>query len=63
MGMQADDARTDEPVQRDARLGGQRATRTGGWEPHHMSATDRGVLSNCEILCQECHKKTGTFGG
>jgi 5-methylcytosine-specific restriction endonuclease McrA len=33
-----------------------------GWEAHHITAVAAGgkdVLSNCEILCQECcHKKT-----
>jgi len=33
----------------------------GAWEVHHMmSVADGGgdELSNCEILCRECHKKT-----
>ena len=35
----------------------------GGWEAHHITAGGQDVASNCEILCQPCHKKTQTFGG
>lgn len=35
----------------------------GGWEAHHINANGPDVLSNCEILCQPCHKKTQTYGG
>jgi 5-methylcytosine-specific restriction endonuclease McrA len=34
-----------------------------GWEAHHITAEDAGgkdILSNCEILCQQCHKMTRT---
>ena len=31
----------------------------GKWEPHHRSSTAGDTLSNCEILCWDCH--TGTF--
>ncbi len=34
-----------------------------GWEAHHIVAGGSDTLSNCEILCQDCHKKTGTYGG
>jgi len=34
-----------------------------GWEAHHVTAGGADVLSNCEILCQTCHKATGTYGG
>lgn len=37
-----------------------------GWEAHHVTAEAAGgkdILSNCEILCQECHKKTQSYGG
>jgi 5-methylcytosine-specific restriction endonuclease McrA len=34
-----------------------------GWEAHHINANGPDTLSNCEILCQTCHKKTGTYGG
>lgn len=34
-----------------------------GWEAHHINANGPDTLSNCEILCQDCHKKTGTYGG
>jgi hypothetical protein len=33
----------------------------GAWEAHHMTRVMDGredELSNCEILCWECHKKT-----
>ena len=36
-----------------------------GWEAHHKTAVSSGgddTLSNCEILCIECHKKTGSYG-
>ena len=38
----------------------------GAWEAHHITAVASGgsdVLSNCEILCIECHKNTGSYGG
>jgi len=35
----------------------------GGWEAHHINAHGSDSLSNCEILCQSCHKKTGSYGG
>lgn len=34
----------------------------GGWEAHHINANDPPTLSNCEILCQPCHKATETYG-
>jgi len=34
-----------------------------GWEAHHITAGGMDTLSNCQILCQDCHKKTGTYGG
>lgn len=34
----------------------------GGWEAHHRDSNGPGTLSNCEILCQDCHKQTRTFG-
>jgi len=34
-----------------------------GWEAHHINANGPAVASNCEILCQSCHKGTGTYGG
>lgn len=36
------------------------------WEVHHRIALTSGgasTLYNCEILCQECHKKTQSYGG
>lgn len=35
----------------------------GGWEAHHRNSQGPGVLSNCEIVCQHCHKLTRTYGG
>ena len=38
----------------------------GCWEAHHKVAESSGgsnTLSNCEILCFDCHSKTGSFGG
>ncbi len=35
------------------------------WHAHHRTAVNSGgpdTLGNCEILCVECHKNTGTFG-
>lgn len=34
-----------------------------GWEAHHKTAGGDETVSNCEILCQACHKKTQTYGG
>jgi len=34
----------------------------GCWEAHHKSANGSDVLSNCEILCFDCHKATASFG-
>lgn len=31
----------------------------GRWEAHHRSSTGGDTLSNCEILCWDCH--TATF--
>ena len=36
-----------------------------GWEAHHKTAVSEGggdYLSNCEILCMECHKNTDSYG-
>ena len=30
----------------------------GAWEAHHISRTGGDGLSNCQILCWECHKGT-----
>ncbi len=38
----------------------------GAWEAHHKLSVAAGGsdnLSNCEILCIDCHKKTGSYGG
>lgn len=34
-----------------------------GWEAHHKTAGGSDTVSNCEILCQDCHKKTQSYGG
>lgn len=34
----------------------------GCWEAHHKVAGGGDTLSNCEILCCDCHKRTGTYG-
>jgi 5-methylcytosine-specific restriction endonuclease McrA len=42
-----------------------RATLRGEWHAHHKTAEAAGGtddLSNCEALCQTCHKNTETFG-
>ncbi|MGP8163455.1 MAG: HNH endonuclease [Acidimicrobiales bacterium] len=34
-------------------------------EFHHKTAADRGggdTLSNCEVLCPSCHRKTDSYG-
>lgn len=36
-----------------------------GWETHHKVAQAKGgldTLSNCQILCMECHKNTQSYG-
>ena len=30
----------------------------GAWETHHISSTGGDTLSNCEILCWNCHQST-----
>lgn len=30
----------------------------GAWEAHHISTSGGDGLSNCEILCWDCHKRT-----
>lgn len=30
----------------------------GAWEAHHITADGPDTLSNCEILCWDCHKRT-----
>lgn len=30
----------------------------GAWEAHHITVGGPDTLSNCEILCWECHKLT-----
>lgn len=43
---------------------GRRGTETEyGWETHHIVADGPDTLDNCEILCQRCHKNTGSYGG
>jgi hypothetical protein len=34
----------------------------GAWEAHHINSNGGDTLSNCEILCWECHKATQSFG-
>lgn len=34
-----------------------------GWEAHHINSNGPDTLDNCEILCQRCHKNTGSYGG
>lgn len=34
----------------------------GAWEAHHINANGDDNLSNCEILCWDCHKETESFG-
>ena len=36
-----------------------------GWQANHRTASsvrEDDSLSNCEILCVPCHKRTGTYG-
>ena len=37
----------------------------GAWEAHHILSQKSGgsdTLSNCQILCLDCHKNTGSYG-
>ncbi len=34
----------------------------GKWEAHHKNSNGGDILSNCEILCFDCHVKTRNFG-
>lgn len=36
---------------------------TGAWEAHHINSNGLDTISNCEILCQSCHKATRSYGG
>lgn len=33
-----------------------------GWEAHHRDRSKASTKSNCEILCQDCHKGTHSYG-
>lgn len=33
-----------------------------GWEAHHVDPSGEPELSNCRILCIECHKNTPSYG-
>lgn len=35
---------------------------SGGWEAHHKNRNGEEILSNCEVLCQTCHKQTSSYG-
>ena len=34
----------------------------GGWEPGRIDPSGSETLSNCQILCQKCHKATLSHG-
>jgi len=34
----------------------------GCWEAHHITAGGPDIVSNCEILCCDCHAGTGSYG-
>jgi hypothetical protein len=36
---------------------------SGAWEAHQINSTGGDSLSNCEILCWSCYKKTQSLGG
>ncbi len=33
----------------------------GCWETHHINSNGADTLSNCEILCFDCHIGTGSY--
>ncbi len=33
-----------------------------GWEAHHIDTDGPGTQENCKILCQDCHKRTLSYG-
>jgi len=35
-----------------------RETGRGAWEVHHIVSGGGDTLSNCQILCWDCHKRT-----
>ena len=41
---------------------GRSSGKRGCWEAHHKNRSKGSCLSNCEILCVNCHKKTKSFG-
>ena len=37
----------------------------GAWEAHHITPQSEGgsdTLSNCKVLCLDCHKNTKSYG-
>lgn len=37
----------------------------GAWEAHHVISESNGgsdTLSNCQVLCLDCHKNTKSYG-
>ena len=43
-------------------LGSRGAESEYGWEAHHVNSNGGDSVSNCEILCQKCHKNTQSYG-
>ena len=39
-----------------------RCDKTTGLEVHHKRRDGGNELNNAEVLCQECHENTGTYG-
>lgn len=37
-------------------------TGRGCWETHHINSNGPDTLSNCEIICFDCHTNTRSFG-
>jgi 5-methylcytosine-specific restriction endonuclease McrA len=32
-----------------------------GWEAHHIDSNGADTVSNCEVLCQNCHKSAASY--
>ena len=39
-----------------------RCTRTSGLDVHHKNRNAGNDLGNAEVLCDDCHEDTGTYG-
>lgn len=41
---------------------GRNSGQRGCWKAHHKNRSKESILSNCEILCVDCHMNTKSYG-